>query len=288
MVDLFFSRIIWYFCVLNNIGALDFSVLPLKNKGLPLGLNFVVYLCILTTFAQIKGGHMTKFRYATSAKRRLSLSVTGFSGVWSRIHFKVVIAALILNVFLVSSYFAGPNGDGSMGLAKEAKAMSKHIDIPQLIEVDSLHAAEMNKMESVAKKIAKRYFIAGEAARTIVFEVWKNSQSKGLDPYTVLAIIAIESRFNPLAESSVGALGLGQVLGRAHPEKIAKVKKADGHILSMKDNIEQLTTVFLECQKLHRWNETQALLQYNGSLKDKSKSYAKSVLAVREKLLEKS
>jgi hypothetical protein len=52
-----------------------------------------------------------------------------------------------------------------------------------------------------------------------VQEAWAIGQSVGLDPTLILAIAAIESRFNPFAQSAMGAQGLMQVMTRVHVDK---------------------------------------------------------------------
>jgi hypothetical protein len=52
-----------------------------------------------------------------------------------------------------------------------------------------------------------------------VQEAWTLGQRFELEPTLILAIIAIESSFNPFAQSSVGAQGLMQVMTRVHDEK---------------------------------------------------------------------
>ena len=53
----------------------------------------------------------------------------------------------------------------------------------------------------------------------LVQEAWEGGSRSGLDPTLILAIMAIESSFNPFAQSSVGAQGLMQVMTRVHNDK---------------------------------------------------------------------
>jgi soluble lytic murein transglycosylase-like protein len=67
---------------------------------------------------------------------------------------------------------------------------------------------------AVATWIARRYKVAPEPISRLVQEAWSVGQRAGLDPTLILAIMAVESSFNPFAQSPVGAQGLMQVMTR--------------------------------------------------------------------------
>lgn len=72
---------------------------------------------------------------------------------------------------------------------------------------------------TLATWIARRYKVAPEPIAALVQEAWAMGTRAGLDPTLILAIMAVESSFNPFAQSPVGAQGLMQVLTRVHDDK---------------------------------------------------------------------
>jgi hypothetical protein len=72
---------------------------------------------------------------------------------------------------------------------------------------------------AVALWISRRYRVAPEPIGRLVQEAWSVGQLTQLDPTLILAIMAIESSFNPFAQSKVGAQGLMQVMTKLHDEK---------------------------------------------------------------------
>jgi hypothetical protein len=72
---------------------------------------------------------------------------------------------------------------------------------------------------AVAHWLSKRYKVAPEPISRLVQEAWVLGERVGLEPTLLLAIMAIESGFNPFAQSPVGAQGLMQVMTRIHDEK---------------------------------------------------------------------
>ncbi|SAK50250.1 lytic transglycosylase, catalytic [Caballeronia hypogeia] len=71
----------------------------------------------------------------------------------------------------------------------------------------------------VANFIARRYRVAEEPVADLVRAAFDTGREVGLDPLLLLSVMAIESGFNPYAESGVGAQGLMQVMSKVHSDK---------------------------------------------------------------------
>ena len=71
----------------------------------------------------------------------------------------------------------------------------------------------------VATYLARRYRVAQEPVGELVKAAFDTGREVGLDPLLLLAVMAIESGFNPYAESGVGAQGLMQVMSKVHSDK---------------------------------------------------------------------
>ncbi|HWT72382.1 MAG TPA: lytic transglycosylase domain-containing protein [Oxalicibacterium sp.] len=75
------------------------------------------------------------------------------------------------------------------------------------------------QQKRVTQWIAKRYRVANDATNMLVSAAYTTAREINLDPLLILAVMAIESRFNPFAESPVGAQGLMQVMSKVHYDK---------------------------------------------------------------------
>ena len=73
--------------------------------------------------------------------------------------------------------------------------------------------------QSVARYLSSKYKIDHSAGLDFVEKAITVSREVGLDPTLILAVTAVESSFNPSAESNKGAQGLMQVMTSVHLEK---------------------------------------------------------------------
>ncbi|MPW09384.1 transglycosylase SLT domain-containing protein [Paraburkholderia sp. CNPSo 3155] len=76
-----------------------------------------------------------------------------------------------------------------------------------------------HEQDLVASYLARRYRVAQEPVSELVKAAFDTGREVGLDPLLLLSVMAIESGFNPYAESGVGAQGLMQVMSKVHSDK---------------------------------------------------------------------
>lgn len=143
-------------------------------------------------------------------------------------------------------------------------------------------ATENPKYRAVANYLARRYNVALNATERLVTGAYAAGQQFGVDPLLILAVMGVESGFNPIAESGMGAKGLMQVIPKYHPEKFRDHGGASS-VLDPMTNI--LVGAKILKEYVRRTGSIEAGLQlYSGSLLDGTGQYARKVLAELSRL----
>jgi len=138
------------------------------------------------------------------------------------------------------------------------------------------------EQRAVTEYIASRYRVSDRAVAGYVALAYEAGAQYSVDPLLILAVMAIESSYNPVAESSVGARGLMQVMPKYHLEKLLD-HGGEYAVLEPQVNIAVGAQILREYQRRFRDTET-ALQMYGGALDDPSTLYASKVLAEKARL----
>ena len=134
----------------------------------------------------------------------------------------------------------------------------------------------------VTEYIAKRYRVSEGAVAGYVAAAYRAGEQYSVDPLLILAVMAVESRYNPVAESLVGAKGLMQVIPKYHLEKLAD-HGGEEALLEPEVNIQIGAQILREYQRRFRDTET-ALQAYAGAFDEPTSQYANKVFAERARL----
>jgi soluble lytic murein transglycosylase-like protein len=168
---------------------------------------------------------------------------------------------------------------GSMALGKP-----KAVDIAAqpLEDVSRTDVRPDPQQRALADHLARRYRVALGAVDGLVSEAFAAGATTGLDPLLILAVIAVESSFNPIAESDFGAKGLMQVVPRFHLDKLAAHGGEDA-VLHPSTNI--LVGAQILRDYVRRAGALEEGLQlYAGAAEDPGQAYAQKVLGERQRL----
>jgi hypothetical protein len=94
------------------------------------------------------------------------------------------------------------------------------------IELDAVERATATdphglprQQAAIAFWLSKKYRVAPEPLGALVSAAYEIGEKDKLDPTLILAVMAVESGFNPFAQSPVGAQGLMQVMTGVHKDK---------------------------------------------------------------------
>lgn len=197
------------------------------------------------------------------------------------LHLDAAMTALILVFFITAGVANNVGAIRSLSsslpgfsTSAETLADSKDADRPSQALTPAMRAA--------LDYVVQRYRVSAEA----LLPVFEAAQSVGperqLDPLLLIAVISVESKFNPFSQSSMGAQGLMQIIPRYHLDKVPD-SAAERPFLDPVTNVKIGARILQE--SIRRQGGLMAGLQYyGGALDDDEQTYANKVLAEKLRL----
>lgn len=198
---------------------------------------------------------------------------------------RLVHGALLSAGMLALAIFAASHLDGDAHNPFDAALAEAHavpLDDAAYFD-DAAPALELSpEMLRVRDYVARRYRVSAVALEPVLAAAEESAREIGVDPLLVVAVIAVESSFNPFAESHMGAQGLMQVIPRFHMDKIGDEAGEDALFDPML-NVRVGTLVIDE--GLRRYGSLQEALQYYGGARsDPTAAYYRKVMAMKQRL----
>ena len=143
-------------------------------------------------------------------------------------------------------------------------------------------AREESRRHALSEFLARRYKVSQAVTLDLVTIAHAAGHEIGLDPLLIIAVMAVESRFNPIAESVAGAKGLMQVIPKYHT---AKFEEFGGE----KSVFDPETNILVGSQILKEYMARTGSLKgglqmYVGSSSDDDDVYTGKVMTEKQRL----
>ncbi|MFN7085839.1 MAG: transglycosylase SLT domain-containing protein [Burkholderiales bacterium] len=197
----------------------------------------------------------------------------------STVSVMVLIASLAALALVIHGQY-GSHFPGNRGAAVFSGA------VEPAVEEDG-EAVRSGKVENggyraLAEFLARRYKVSQDVTFDLVSIAHAAGQRVGLDPLLIIAVMSVESRFNPIAESVAGAKGLMQIIPKYHPEKFEEFG-GEKAVFDPAANILVGSRILKEYIG-RTGNLSTALQMYAGALNDEQDVYTSKVLSEKQRL----
>lgn len=142
--------------------------------------------------------------------------------------------------------------------------------------------AEEGRYHALAEFLARKYKVSQSVILGLVGMAYNTGRQTGIDPLLIIAVMAVESRFNPIAESMAGAKGLMQVIPKYHADKFKRYGGEDA-VFDPQTNILVGSQILKEY--IARTGSVGAALQmYAGAVEDQEDAYTSKVMNEKQRL----
>ncbi|HEX2827213.1 MAG TPA: transglycosylase SLT domain-containing protein [Burkholderiales bacterium] len=141
------------------------------------------------------------------------------------------------------------------------------------------------RVRALAEFLAKRYRVSQSITLDLVQMAHSAGHQIGLDPLLIIAVMAVESRFNPIAESVAGAKGLMQVIPKYHVDKFREFGGEKYAVFDPETNI-LVGTRILKDYLAQTGSLNSALTLYVGASDAADVPYIEKVMTEKQRLLQ--
>ncbi|HXV12165.1 MAG TPA: transglycosylase SLT domain-containing protein [Burkholderiales bacterium] len=195
----------------------------------------------------------------------------------------VVLVASLLALFLVVHTHHGPvqvRNPFQPALPLDAIRADRqaHLSPP----VMAFSPTDEGRYRALSEYLGKRYRVSPQVIFDLVNLAHKVGHQHKLDPLLIIAVMGVESSFNPIAESRVGAKGLMQIIPQFHGDKLEPFG-GEKAVFDPSANLVVGAQILKEYLR-RTGNLSIALQMYNGALADPKDEYTHRVLNERQRL----
>ena len=150
--------------------------------------------------------------------------------------------------------------------------------------VASTGPALTKEEREVGRYISRKYRVNNDAIALVVDAAYATGKDLRMDPILLLAVMAIESGFNPFAQSTAGASGLMQLMAKVHRDKLADFGGAN-IALNPVANVRVGAVVLKDCIR-RGGSIADGLRLYVGAGNGDDNGYGARVLQERDRILQ--
>jgi hypothetical protein len=211
------------------------------------------------------------------------IAVQTYTSITAFLHNGLAVLGAIAAIALLMGARPVVDGGAQPGPASAVFGTIRHEGIHEGISLyGPATEAENPQYRTLAVHLSRRYKVALDATEQLVEAAHEAGKQLGMDPLLILAVMAIESRFNPIAESVMGAKGLMQVIPKFHQDKLEE-HGGEESVLDPMTNILVGTRILKDA--VRRGGGLMSGLQlYAGAFGDDGQQYAQKVIAEKERM----
>jgi len=209
------------------------------------------------------------------------LMVRGTNTFLNYVHLDALVTGLVFVLVLVVGVTNNFNVFRSIGA--NVSEFSLSAEAPALLQPAEPAARVLTPaMAAALDLVVQRYRVSPEALLPVFEAAQAAGRERRLDPLLIIAVISIESRFNPFSQSPMGAVGLMQVIPRYHQDKVPNAAVTNP-FLDPVTNVRMGAQILQEAIR-RQGGLIEGLQYYAGAADDDEQGYANKVLAEKLRL----